>query len=254
MNLFGCFIYILSFYIIPCIFINFRQQDTRQKGWVREREGEDFVIESCLSQLSVVFWQKACVWTVSKPSVWKAAKGSTKEQAHMAYYLSPFTFHLVASYFMNLKSCEKILSHPVYKQLIYSTGTAWQNIPRSPELGCHRNHVPQTLLVIKPNTATFWLAEISVGLCSNHQSFNSLLCCTLRQSINTKYESNHTWAVSGKSHAFHEREKKHKSLTWILEVNLNYYTILDLAKFISSQQKSQSFSWLFMRFQTSVFV
>lgn len=75
MNLFGCLIYILSFYKIPCIFINFRQQDTHRR--VRKRE-EDFVIESCLSQLSVVFWQKALCELYPRPQS-KAAKGFRKE-------------------------------------------------------------------------------------------------------------------------------------------------------------------------------
>lgn len=77
---------------IPCIFINFRRQDSdRKRGWKRE----NFVIESYLSQFSVVFWQNACVWTTSKTSVWKAAKESIKEQAKND--LLPLTSDLLPS-------------------------------------------------------------------------------------------------------------------------------------------------------------
>lgn len=152
----------------------------------REREGEDFVTELCLSQFSVVCWQKAFVWTISKTSVWKAAKGSTKEQAQNG--LLPFTFDPcpAVSYFVNLKSWERMLSHPVCQQPVYSTGTAWQDISRSPDLELSQKPWASDSSCSWAKTATFWLVEISVGLYSNHQSFNSLSHCALHQSINTQ--------------------------------------------------------------------
>lgn len=60
-----------------------------------------------------------------------------------------------------------------------------------------------------------------------------------------KCESNHSWTVSGISHAFYGREKKHKFLTWILQINLNYYTTLDLAEFTTKITQSFSYSRVF---------
>lgn len=131
MNFFGCFIYILSFYKIPCIFINLGQQDTQKSEKKRE---QDLVLESCLSQISVVFWQKKPCVNYFQDFRLRQTKVPYKNRPKTANNLSHLTFYPGVSYFVNLKSYEWMLSHPVYKQHIYSTEKIWQDISRSTDL------------------------------------------------------------------------------------------------------------------------
>lgn len=125
-------------------------------------------------------------------------------------------------------------------------------------LCCHRNHETQAPLVIKPKL------QHSDGLKSvldcvaiiNHLTHFNIAHFT--KVLTHKMWKHHNWTTNGISHAFHGREKKHTFLTWILQVSLNYHTVLDLAKFISTQQKSHNllvihvFSKLYLCFSQSL--
>nr|XP_005990075.1 PREDICTED: uncharacterized protein LOC102359112 [Latimeria chalumnae] len=67
-------------------------------------------------------------------------KASQKSRPKTAYHLSPLTLHST-SVCVNLKSTERIVSRPVSKQPIYSSGTAWKDISRSPDPVLSQKHL-----------------------------------------------------------------------------------------------------------------
>ncbi|XP_067838275.1 uncharacterized protein [Heptranchias perlo] len=56
-------------------------------------------------------------------------------------HLSPLTCNSGTQFILNLKSTERIVSRPVYKQPIYSSGTAWKDVSRSPDPVLSQKHL-----------------------------------------------------------------------------------------------------------------
>lgn len=127
----------------------------------KESERKNFVIESCLSQLSVVFWQKACVWNISKTSVWKAARlhKRTGPKWLITFNLWPFTQLPHTLWTWNLvRECLAIL---FTNSLFIPQEQLGRTYPGHLTLGCHRNHETQALLVIKPKLQhSDWLKSV----------------------------------------------------------------------------------------------
>ncbi|XP_078421224.1 uncharacterized protein LOC144694533 isoform X2 [Cetorhinus maximus] len=64
-----------------------------------------------------------------------------KGRPRMTPHLSPLTCDSGTQFILNLKSTERIGSHHVYKQPIYSSGTAWKDVSKSPDPVLSQQHL-----------------------------------------------------------------------------------------------------------------
>ncbi|XP_072372373.1 uncharacterized protein [Scyliorhinus torazame] len=70
-----------------------------------------------------------------------------KGRPRMTPHLSPLTCDTGTQFILDLKSTEKIASRPVCKQPIYSSGTAWKDVSKSPDPVLSQKH-------LNPNSST----------------------------------------------------------------------------------------------------
>lgn len=141
----------------------------------------------------------------------------------MASYLSPLTLGPAVSYFVNSNLVREGLAILFTNSVFISQEQLGKTYPSHLTMSCHRNHGPQTFLIIKPTLQHFdWLkSALDYAAIINH-----LICCIVHRRINTQNMTAISWLPSGISYGFlHGREKKQQFSTWVLKVNLGAWEL-----------------------------